>query len=209
MDQLILDLSEPPAPTFDNFVMGRNAELVETLRTLAQGHNTHRLVYLWGESGCGRSHLLHAAAAASASFRLPIGQNALRVVDDVEELDAAGAHSLFKDALAALAGEGYVLASGNLPPASLTLREDLRSRLGAGLVFRVLPLSDDEKLAALRARAVHLGFELPVDVGAYLLRHSPRDMPTLLRTLDALDRMSVKLRRAVTLPLVRACLHEG
>ena len=132
---------------------------------------------------------------------------ALRVVDGVETLTGTQTEALFHLARDALAGEGCLLASGDLPPASLALRADLRSRLGAGLVFRLWPLSDEEKLAALHARAHHLGFELPGDAGTYLLRHCPRDMPALLSTLDALDRLSVKLKRPVTLPLLRECLH--
>ncbi len=202
MDQLILDLWAPPEPGLDNFVPGRNIEVVETLRALAKGQAPDRVVYLWGEPGCGRSHLLGATMSAAETH-----SNALKVVDGVEALTGAQAEALFSVARDALAGVGHLLASGDLPPASLALREDLRSRLGAGLVFRLLPLSDAEKLAALYARAHHLGFELPPDAGAYLLRHCPRDMPALLSTLDALNRLSVKLKRAVTLPLLRECLH--
>ncbi|MFN0313798.1 MAG: HdaA/DnaA family protein [Burkholderiales bacterium] len=201
MDQLILELTAPPESTLENFVAGRNAEAVQALRTLATGQASPGVIYLWGEPGCGRSHLLMAVMRASRTA-------ALTVVDEVENLTHAQAEALFPVARDALAGTGYLLASGDLPPASLALREDLRSRLGAGMVYRLWPLSDDEKLAALYARARHLGFELPSDAGAYLLRHSPRDMPTLLSTLDALDRLSVKLQRSVTLPLLRQCLDE-
>jgi DnaA-homolog protein len=201
MDQLILDLSAPPEPTLENFVAGRNAEAVQALHVLASGQGSPGVIYLWGEPGCGRSHLLNATMRASRT-------SSLTVVDGVEILTPTQAEALFPVARDALAGTGSLLASGDLPPASLALREDLRSRLGAGLVYRLWPLSDDEKLAALHARAHYLGFELPLDAGAYLLRHSPRDMPTLLSTLDALDRLSVKLQRSVTLPLVRQCLDE-
>ena len=200
MEQLILELSAPPEPTLDNFVAGRNAEVVETLRAWASGQIGSGVLYLWGEPGCGRSHLLRAAMRASET-------RALRVVDGVETLTGTQTEAVFHVARDALAGTGCLLASGDLPPASLALRADLRSRLGAGLVFRLWPLSDEEKLAALHARAHHLGFELPSDAGTYLLRHCPRDMPALLSTLDALDRLSVKLKRPVTLPLLRECLH--
>lgn len=201
MDQLILELSVAPEPTLENFVVGRNTEAVQALRALASGEACSRVIYLWGESGCGRSHLLKATLSASRTA-------ALTVVDGIETLTRAQAEALFPVARDALAGTGFLLASGDIPPASLELREDLRSRLGAGLVYRLWPLSDGEKLAALRARAHHLGFELPPDAGTYLLRHCPRDMAALLSTLDALDRLSVKLQRSITLPLLRQCLDE-
>ena len=208
MDQLILELTAPPAPSFQNFVVGRNAEVLAALTALAQGVAPAPVVYVWGEAGCGRSHLLSATRDAHAETARHEPIAFLRVVDDVESLDSTAQGSLFQATFEALSGSGLVLASGAVPPASLTLRDDLRSRLGAGLVYRVLPLSDEEKLAAVHARARHLGFELPEDVGLYLLRHAPRDLPTLLRTLDALDRLSAKLKRAITLSLVRECLHD-
>jgi len=104
-------------------------------------------------------------------------------------------------------GEGHsVVAAGSAPPPQLALREDLRTRLGSGLVFQVHPLSDDEKAAALRAQAASRGIALPDEVAAYLLRHLPRSLAMQLAVLDALDRYSLAQKRAVTLPLVREAL---
>lgn len=205
MDQLLLALAEPPPQTLDNFAVGRNAESLAALKALAGGQAPAPLIYLWGEGGCGRSHLL--AGTASAYRLLAAPALPLTVRDDVETLDQVAQHALFQAVLAAMAGEGLVLVAGALPPASLPLREDLRSRLGAGLVYRITPLSDGEKLTALNARARHLGFELPEDVARYLLNHTARELSSLVRTLDALDRLSAKLKRPITLTLVRECLY--
>jgi DnaA family protein len=43
---------------------------------------------------------------------------------------------------------------------------------------------------------------------AYLLRHAPRDMASLIAILDALDRYSLEQKRPVTLPLVRDALES-
>ncbi len=51
------------------------------------------------------------------------------------------------------------------------------------------------------------GLVLADDVPAYLLTHFQRDMPSLMRLLDALDRYSLEQHRAVTLPLLRAMLN--
>lgn len=64
MKQLALEISPPPDPTLENFVPGDNAELLERLRELAAGRLAESIVYLWGEPGSGRSHLLTACAAA-------------------------------------------------------------------------------------------------------------------------------------------------
>ena len=80
---------------------------------------------------------------------------------------------------------------------------DLRTRLGWGLVFQMQPLNDAEKRAALTQHALGLGFELEPQVADYLLNHYPRDLGNLLRVLEALDRLSLETKRAITLPLLR------
>src|SRR4051812_33219849 len=128
--QLPLGISQAAAPALDNFVAGRNGEALARVREIAHGTLTERIVYLWGEPGSGRSHLLHAAACVNPS---------LVIADDVHTLDAAGARALFVAINEARDGGPGVLAAGDKPPAQLTLREDLRTRLAWGLVYQLLP----------------------------------------------------------------------
>jgi len=193
--QLALPLSAPPAPTLENFVPGSNGELLERLRELAAGRCCETVVYLWGAPGSGRSHLLAASARPG-----------VRVADDVEVLDEAGQQALFNAINSAREDGGTVLAAGAAPPAQLALREDLRSRLGWGLVYEVKPLSDAEKAVFLHAEAARRGLRLSDEVVWYLLTHVRRDMPSLRALLEQLDRASLEQHRPVTLPLVREAL---
>ncbi len=59
--QLILELSPPAPPTFENFVAGANGAAVAAVRAAVRGEG-ERAIYLWGDAGCGRSHLVAAAA---------------------------------------------------------------------------------------------------------------------------------------------------
>ena len=99
-----------------------------------------------------------------------------------------------------------VLAGAAAPPAQLTLREDLATRLAWGLVFQVHALTDESKAQALAEHAASRGFRLAPEVSDFLLTRARRDLPTLLATLDALDRYSLETRRPVTVPLVRELL---
>jgi DnaA family protein len=195
--QLALPISPAPEPTLENFVPGANAELLARLRALAAGELAESVLYLWGEPGSGRSHLLAASARPG-----------LEVADDVERLNAAGQIALFNAINAARDAGGTVLAAGNAPPAQLALREDLKSRLAWGLVYQVKPLTDAEKALTLHGEAARRGLKLSDEVVWYLLTHVRRDLRSLIALLDRIDRASLEQRRAVTLPLVRELIRN-
>ncbi|MDT8838136.1 DnaA regulatory inactivator Hda [Paraburkholderia fungorum] len=222
--QLTLDLGTPPPSTFDNFFAGANAELVTRLReldnALAAGPVADRTFYIWGEAGSGRTHLLqalvHEAPPGHARFAGPQSslaaftfdpRVALYAIDDCDGLSAAqqiAVFNLFNEVRAH--PTSALVAAGNAPPIGMTVREDLRTRLGWGLVFHLAPLPDEGKAAVLKHAARERGIMLADDVPAYLLTHFRRDMPSLMALLDALDRFSLEQKRAVTLPLLRTML---
>ena len=217
MQQLLLQLALPPAPTLDNYVPGRNGAALQALRDIARGAGGERFVYLWGEPGSGRTHLLRGLAQAAGGGKglylcgTPGGSMAadnVIAVDDVQDLSAGGQIALFDLYNRVRAGGGALVASGDAAPAQLALREDLRSRLAWGLAFQLHPLSDAEKAAALREHARGRALDLPEDVIAYLLKHARRDMASLIGILNALDRYSLEQKRPVTLPLVRDALES-
>jgi DnaA family protein len=197
--QLPLEISPPAEPAFDNFVAGANAEALESVRALAGGTLREAIVYLWGEVGSGRTHLLRAAARANPG---------LVVADDVETLDPGAQQALFVAINAAREGQAAVLAAGNAAPAGLGLREDLRTRLGWGLVYQIKPLSDADKALYLAAEARRRGLRLTDEAVWYLLHRLPRDVASLGAVLARLDRHSLARQRPVTLPLIREALSE-
>lgn len=221
MKQLALDIALPPAPTLDNFVPGRNAELVVALYALANGAGNERFIYVWGAEASGRSHLLRAVvAAARCNGRRTLwfdaqtqvigaADDALCAADDVHLLGAEAQIALFNLHNQIRGGHGALLVSGNAAPAQLRLRADLVTRLAAGLVYQLHALGDEEKSAALQRHADARGLRLAPEVTAYLLRHARRDMPSLLALLDALDRYSLETQRAITVPLLRELLETG
>ena len=195
MRQLALKISPPLQSTLDNFVPGANAELLVRLREFQENKLKENILYLWGDAGSGKSHLLRACAGSN-------------VVDDVQILDEPSQIALFNAINEARHSGGKVLAAGNAPPPLLPLREDLKSRLAWGLVYHVKPLTDEERATYLRAEAQRRGMRVPDEVIGYLQTHVRRDLPTLLAILDELDRTSLELKRPVTLPLARDALRE-
>ena len=192
MRQLALKISPPPQPTLENFVPGPNAELLARLRDFRDGSFPEVVLYLWGEQGAGKTHLMRACSGT----------------DDVEKLDEAAQIALFNAINEARQSGGRVLAAGNAPPAQLPLREDLKSRLAWGLVYQVRPPSDEERAVFLRAEAGRRGMRLPEEVVSYLLTRMRRDLRSLTAVLDLLDQASLELKRPITLPLLREVFKE-
>ncbi len=215
MTQLLLGIAPEWSPTLDNFVAGRNVELISALRHALVATQGERALYVWGETGSGRSHLLQAAVAharaagQTAVYACRVVPEAAQVVavDDVEGLDDAAQIALFALYNRMRESGNILLVSGTQAPAFLTLRDDLRTRLGWGLVYQVHALNDDEKAEALRQHALARGFELPNEVTTYLLRHGRRDLPALLATLDALDEHCLRLKRAASVPLLKEVMR--
>jgi DnaA family protein len=202
---LTLDLVKPPRPSLDNFVVGRNAEAVAALRSLVIGAG-ERFIYLWGETGAGRSHLLQALGLEARPGEVPAfdARQHLYAVDDVDLLSESQQQRLFvllneirADSTARFVG------AGNAAPMHLALRDDVRTRLAWGLVYQVHALSDDEKVHALSAHAASRGLALSAEVVDYLLTRMPRDMRTLVAIIDALDTYALSVKKQLTVPLVR------
>lgn len=222
MQQLLLDINPLPLPTLENFLPGRNAELMYMLANILSGKEKERFIYLWGNPGCGKSHLLQAVVRASTQKNVEAiygcAKNHYRIsvdsavdcfaIDDIDYLgvpEQAELFSLYNQ----LRDEGHalLLVSGSIAPAYLNMRQDLVTRLGWGLVYQVHELTEEEKIQAMQAHAADCGFTLSQEICLYLLQHSQRDLPSLMMTLNALDRYSLVHQRHITIPLLRELLQ--
>ena len=218
---MLLDLPTARPQTLTSFEAGRNAELLALLHR----HASHaklaladQFVYCWGEPGAGKSHLLRALASRNATCLLDPHSApdaflhspamTLYLLDDCDRFPAdlqIAAFALFNQIRE---HGGALIAAGSLPPSRLPLREDLRTRLGWGLIYELHGLTDEEKIAALTMAAENRGFKLASGVLPYLITHFRRDMRSLSAMLDALDQYSLETKRPVTLPLLRELLQQ-
>ncbi|MBP8295207.1 MAG: DnaA regulatory inactivator Hda [Burkholderiales bacterium] len=218
--QLILEWTREVAPAFDNFLAGSNGEVLAHLRSLVAGDLRSASVLIWGAPGSGKSHLLAAALAAARARKRSAAAahveqdqppaaapGALYAIDDVDTLSAGGQGRLFTFYNTCRDAGAQLLLSARVPAAQAPLRDDLRTRLGSGLVLELRPLGDADKPAALAAYAREQGFHLAPEVVDFLLTRGRRDMGALLSTLRALDRYSLSTKRPVTIPLVKELLQ--
>ncbi len=222
MRQLLLEWGLSRPQTLDSFVVGRNAELAALLQHIARRDDTtldQRFVTIWGESGAGKSHVLQALSASGEALYLNPEHAAddflwsestrLYLIDDSERLSEEQQHAAFALYNQVRELGGVLIATADKPPAHLNLREDLRTRLGWGLIYQIHGLSDEEKLDALSQSAQARGLSLSAGVLPYLLTHFRRDMQSLSAMLDALDRYSLETQRPITMPLLRELLQQG
>ena len=191
-----------------------------------------RMIHAWGPSGSGRTHILQAMnikalelgidtcildnrsspdqwRSVSNAIEEKTTEAFMLCIDDVDYLDEFAQGALFRiHNLIRESKKQSLITTSSLPPASLRLRDDLRTRIAWGLVFQMHALSDAEKLQALQQAANARGLQLSSDVVPWLLRHFHRDMPSLMSMLEALDVYSLETKRAITLPLVKEMLAQ-
>lgn len=228
--QLALPFETRLPHRFDQYHAGANQEIVHSLKACAEATG-EKLIYLWGDSGLGKTHLLnatclHASETQQSSVYLPLadllnheadildGLDGLDLIC-IDDIDAAAGQPTWEKALFSLFNtirehsKRLVVSAAETPTDSSLQLPDLRSRLGWGLTLRLQELNDEDKLAALTLRANHLGFDLPPQVGRYLLNRYPRDLPSLWNLLDRLDRATLAAQRKLTIPFLRDYLNEN
>ena len=222
--QLALGITWRRGARFDSLVEGGNAEAIRSVRRLAE-EGGRACLYLWGDPGTGKTHLLHAACeAGTAAGRrvayVPLGEHRrwspemvadfrafhLVCLDDVQHIRGIrdweeGVFGLYRRLHETGAG---LLVSAPRRPAALGLGlPDLASRLAADLVLRLHPLADDQRREVLRLHARQRGLDLTPEVGDYILSRHRRDLHALIGLLERLDRAALVAQRALTLPFVR------
>lgn len=218
---------DPPAPRLADGVVGRNAQALEALRAFATGAQAGGFATfcLWGAPGSGKSFWLgawqaelpklatlvncaNAQQSQQALADTPLGPR-LWLLDNLDQSSEDTIEALFRLYNGAREHGQRIVAATSAAPIHLMLREDLRTRVGQGLVFELHELSDDEKKEALRERALKVALPLSEEALSYLMTRLPRDLGLLTRVLDALNELSLSKKRPATLPLLKELLDTA
>ncbi len=207
---------------FDNYVVGQNETAVYSIKNTMEQY-----VFLWGGSGCGKTHLLQSLCYAYSKTNMKITylplNNMMLSPDAFENLESmdlvcldniefAAGNPIWEEALFNLynrlrdADTRLVVAADKSPTGLGFKLPDLASRMFWGPVYHLKTLNDDEKKVALQQRAKNRGLELDDNVVDYLLTRASRDMQSLFELLDKLDNASLVAKRKLTVPFVRELL---
>lgn len=221
--QLPLALRYPPDQRLENFIAAPEAAIGQ-LQVLATKQGSDWL-YLCGAAGTGKTHLaLGLCAAAEQAGRraayLPLIAAVGRLGEALDALEGNDVVAL--DGLDAIAGdreaeialfdfhnrarstELNLLYVAREDPDKLPLvLPDLRSRLSQCSRVVLNVLDDSARAEILRDRAQRRGLVLEEPAIDWLLSRTDRDMTSLVRLLDRLDRESLAAQRRVTVPFLR------
>ena len=224
--QLPLELRLRLGHRFDTLIPGDNAELVGVLKELAGGISGQ--VYLWGEPGCGRTHMLEAVVAEALERELSacllpgrelaglppavlegMHEYQLVALDDVDVLvrEPGWQEALFHFYNRCRESGGALVFAAAVSPRALELPlADLGTRLAAGGVYRVRTLGEDALVELLRQRAAARGLALGPEVARFMVRRSERSAGAITAHIERLDREAMAQKRRLTLPFVKQTL---
>ena len=228
--QLSLGVSLKDDATFANFFQNTQANEQALNALLAfsrlEGETT---VIIWGNRGCGLTHLLQAVSHAAYEADSPVQYLPLRdlvgyAADDVcdglehfklvclDGLDEICGHKAWEQALFHLfnrlrdAGNHLLIASHTAISAIPIVLPDLKSRLLGSVIYHIESLNDAGKEQALICRAKARGLEMTPEVARFLLTRATRDTNELFNLLNRLDDASLQHQRKLTIPFVKEVL---
>ena len=225
--QLTLNIAQPLAYSFESFVSGSNEQLVTRLQMLADGSLAGNL-YVWGDPGCGKSHLLQAVCDLvqdhqrhgiylSCRQLLELPAEAIEGLEQLDlvaldDIDVLAGHEEWEEAMfhfynRAAMESTSLLFSARVSPQGIGVQlPDLKSRLNAGETYRLAALSDADKRQFLTQAAQQRGFHLNDDVADFIMQRSARDTVSLQKIIECLDHTSLTEQRRITVPFVKKVL---
>ena len=232
--QLTLAVQLPDDETFDSFQYGDNKTCVVRLKSFIEEETSIEnspCFYLFGTSGVGKSHLLHASCSyaqniGKSNFCISFSQLtelSIEVLDGLEHFDLiclddiqliAGDDNWQKavfDLYNRITEQGNKLiisANDSVNNLAITL-PDLISRLAWGQTESVKQLSDHDKVLSLQYHALQRGMQLSDDVAKFLINRQARDMVSLIESLELLDQASIREQRKITIPFIKSVLFSS
>ncbi|MGB0665120.1 MAG: DnaA regulatory inactivator Hda [Pontibacterium sp.] len=229
--QLPLGLTVRDNARFDNFIAEHNDIVCDLLQACVK-HRAESFVYLWGDSGSGRSHLLQATChAAAVSGQKPLylpmkklmAQMRPEVLMGVEDSDV-----ICIDSIEALVGNKewqeatfhlfnriiqhnrLLVIAGNAEPYSLGIElKDLVTRLNSGVAHWIHRLSKEDVQRVIKNRIIARGMRIDDPVVEYITDHASLDLRDVTKLIETLDQKSLAEKARLTKTFVKRVLHEA
>lgn len=220
--------------SFDTFVTERESIAV-ALNSMQSAllKKSGSAFYLYGDEGVGKTHLLQAACRFvteqnQASVYLPVGDDTLPLIPDVligleqtklvclDDMNDVIGDAKWELALANLLTKSSVQGHTVVLSGQKAINDwNIVTQELAKALMNVLPIEmqaleeKQEVIAALQRHSLKLGFELPNEVGNFLIKQFSTDLQELLAVLKMLEQATLVEKRRLTLPFVKQVLLKA
>ena len=229
-----------PRYTFSTFIRGESNWLAfeAAQLILREPGSPFNPLYIFGGTGVGKTHLLHAIGHEALrldlrplymtseqftgefiscarerkveGFRARFGEARLLLLDDIHLMNGKGQTQevLFHILEEYLQTGRQVVVTGDRPPRFLPLSEKLRSRLEGGLMVDIHPPDLETRVAILQAKARERKLSLPLEVIYIIVKRCRRNVRELEGVLNALIARSRLLHSPPSPELALEVLRE-
>ncbi len=222
--QMPLAFKSTQVKTFKDFILGKNVALIDSLDSFTRSNEM--LLYLWGESGSGKTHVLQATINLlntrdkSAVLLKPkdlldrqkvslIAMFDFICIDDTHKIagDKSLEESLFFWINEVKQARKKIILAGQLSNKSTNWQlPDLKSRLQSGRTHELLSLGRVEVLRVFSNIAKQKGITPDEKVIAFLEKNCPMNLSFLSSLLTKLDEITLVEKKQVTIPLIKKIL---
>ena len=224
IEQLTFPWSKPNNSSFDDFYFEKNN--LSILENLKSGDD----LVIFGLSKVGKSFLLQSlcnyfSKSNKLSLYLPLKElNNYKtgLLDDLEKLDLvciddlhliAGDHkwetAIFNLINNCLISNCRIVFCSNINPSLISFElDDLFSRIQKINRMEVHPVKSDNLIEAVRFFADLRSINIGDKEVTYLINHSKRNMGDLVTHINQLDKLSMQLKRKITIPLIKKVIEN-
>ena len=219
VEQLTFPWSKPNNSCFDDFYFEKaNLSVLENLKG-----DDDLLIY--GSSQVGKSSLLqslcnYCSEANKSSLYIPLKElnnHEAGILDDLENLnlvciddlefiagDMEWERAIFNLINNCLLSSCRIVFCSNINPSLISFKlEDLFSRIQKINKMEVYPVKSDNLTEAVRFFADLRSINIGDKEIAYLINHTRRSMGDLVTHINQLDKLSMQLKRKITIPLIK------
>ncbi|MEC9205953.1 MAG: DnaA/Hda family protein [Pseudomonadota bacterium] len=220
-NQIPIDFRFVTEKTFDNFIVGNNGAIIESLLVFPETKPTN-IITIYGEKSSGKTHLCQATKNISENKSIYINS------DNIEQLEIKGDYISFmiiddidlilkkfnvEEKIFTLVNDFILnnkgmLITSTINPKKIEFRiPDLLSRLSWGLSFKINDLSDLDKIKVLKKYSHERGLTLSPLVCDYIITHFKRELYYLCNSIRFLDQKSLSLKKKITIPFIKKIIE--
>jgi len=219
-DQIPIDFGFYTKKTLDNFIVGDNQDLYNSLLDL---HKSNNLVLIYGRKSSGKSHLCEAIINSIQKNIIKVNRDTnlkslvlsdfyeLAVIDDIDKLLLKSCN---EEIIFTIINNQILNKKSTLITSTKELDKsdfelyDLYSRLFSDRIYNISDLSDEDKINLMISRCSEKGLEVSEKVLNYIINNCSRDLYFLCAFINSLDYASLSTKRRVTIPFIKQAIKD-